>query len=135
MDYENMIKHLDHTLVTKNLYPEEYERLSQLRGRLVGELEARRKQEALSMLRREARRALEERTPGLFIGEKLTRAPRFEIPREFGHAGRETILRHDLETPAQSDIRDFVPNESYRDPVNIDPGRLMRQRSRMLHRI
>lgn len=128
---EQMINHLDRTLSTKNLYPEEYKRLSQARDWFVGELEFKRKREALSMLRRKARKGLEERTPGPFLGEEMSRSPECVYPKEYSRLSPEVIHPEDYQRPRYGAIRNVMPNRAQtRDRMIIEPKRLKKWRRR-----
>lgn len=118
MDSNTLLKRLDRTLETRNLYPEERERLLKLRDGLV----RKQRLEILKMFRKSFRRSLEEQTPGPLLGEQQTGAPR-NIP---GAEGSGVVISPE-ETPGTY-IRDFVPNRARtRDRIIILPELLRRK--------
>jgi|GEM_PF-2878429 len=131
MDFEKLLKGIDRMLFTQNLRPEQQDQLYGLRGLAELELERQQKVMAFDSLREAFRRALEMQNPNLFMGERLIGGPR-NIP---GSEGSGVYIQPQVVPGGR--IRDFVPNESYKDPANIDPGWLkaIRQRSRMPRRI
>lgn len=116
MDFAKLLRGIDNLLFTKNLRPEEQDQLYRLRG--LAEFELERQQRA--MVGDAFRRALEMQNPNLFLGEKLTGGPR-NIP---GSEGSGVYIQPQVVPGGR--IRDFVPNTSYGDRMNINPDRLNR---------
>ena len=120
MDYEALIKSVDRTLATKNLTPQEYDWLTQVRERFFFKWEAIQKRKALNAMRRK----LEQGTSQTYLGERMTGAPR-NIP---GAEGSGVVIQPEVQ--AGGYMRDFVPNPSYRDRMIIRPKFLGRRKRR-----
>jgi hypothetical protein len=117
MDISKLLAGIDHTLSTKNLYPEQQDRLYMLRGHLELELERQQKATAFNALSKAFGRALEMNTPSPFLGERLTGGIR-NIPGTEG--GGVEILPQ--QTPSTW-IRTFLPNQYWtQDRMIIRPN-------------
>ena len=102
-------------LETQNLRPRERQVLLKAREAVTAEIEGK----MAKALKKRMWKEMGERNPNLFMGEKLTGAPR-NIP---GAEGSGVVILPE-ETPGTY-IRDFVPNRARtRDRMIIRPGRL-----------
>jgi|GEM_PF-5731417 len=122
MDVQELEKHvndLDYALSMQVLRPEEQILLSAARDRLSGYLESAKKEQAVRSFKSRLWNEAERRTEGTLMGEGILRAPRFEFPKEFSHAGPDVILQNELRRPAQGEIRNVWPNSSFEDPMSI----------------
>ena len=114
---------LNSILGSANLRPEEQDKAIAMKGELYKRLKAN----MMDAFRQRRWSEMERRTPGPFMGERLTGGPR-NIP---GSEGSGVVIQQ-KRTPATF-IRDFVPNATnFGDRINIDPARLARKRSQML---
>jgi len=114
------IGELNSILGSANLRPTEKEEIISMRS----ELRERLKGAAMDIFRQRAWAEMQRRTPGPFVGEKMTGGPR-NIP---GSEGSGVVIQP-RQTPGTF-IRNFVPNAiNYRDRMSINPARLQMKRN------
>ena len=100
-------------MLSRNLRPRQRERFLKSKEYLERVISNERQNQARGLLSQ----LMQRRSPGLFMGERLTGGPR-SIP---GAEGSGVVIQP--EETLSTWIRDFIPNTSWRDPMIMSPDR------------